>query len=47
MKSKIYRKRFSWKIRKHYRWFKRFGFLLYRKQVRMTEREIGGEIEAC
>jgi hypothetical protein len=31
-----------WSMRKYYRWLR-----LYMKKVRMTEREIGGELQAC
>ena len=41
------RKKFFWQIQKHYRWFRRSFYRNYLKRVRITEREIGGEIQAC
>ncbi len=36
------RNKMVWNIKKYYQWFK-----LYKKRVRLTEAEIGGELQAC
>lgn len=49
MKSKIKNvKGFAnWNVEKHCRWFRRYCYRQYIRRVRIIEREIGGQIQAC